>query len=212
MGRVRALWVLHHAFGRDPAGHRLHMIIRFLTCPFTRFIDDVPPGARVLEIGSGHGLFARLLVEDRAAEVIAVEPDLRKSLLPSPSSRVRKIAGYDECVRGAFDAVVLVDVAYRLPVAEHRALFERVFDRLRPGGVFVLKELDPARRRKLAFTRFQESLNDRFLGVTAGEGFHYQTREEIETLLTSIGFTSFRARRIDRGYPYPHIVYTAARP
>lgn len=212
MGRVRALWVLHHAFGRYPAGHRLHMIIRFLTCPFTRFLDDIPQGARVLEIGSGHGLFARLLVERTASEVIAVEPDLRKSLLPSPSPKIRKIAGYDDCVRGTFDAVVMVDVAYRLPVAEHRALFRRVFERLRSGGVFVLKELDPARRGKLAFTRLQESVNDRFLGVTAGEGFHYQTRDEIEALLTSVGFTRFRARRLDRGYPYPHIVYTAARP
>lgn len=212
IGYVESLRILHRAFRNYPASHRIHMLIRFLSCPFARFIDDVPAGARVLDVGAGHALFSYLLAEARAREVVAVEPDLRKSLLPSPSKNVRKVAGYDDCIRGTFDATVIVDVTYRMPVDIRRTLFTHVFERLAPGGVFVWKDMDTSRRWKMRWARFQEWLNDKFLGVTLGEGFVHQSRADVEAMLREIGFTGFNARAIDRGYPHPHIVYTALKP
>lgn len=211
-GSLKSLQIINKSFRRYPAKHRLHLLIRFLTCPFPRTLDDVPEGARVLEIGAGHGLYARLLVEHRAREVVAVDPDLRKSLLPSPSPKIRKVAGYDDCVRGSFDAAVLYDVAYLMPLDVRRGVFERLFARLKPGGVLVFKDLDKSHRWKMKWAQWQEWLNHRFLHVTLGEGFVYQTREEVEAMLRAIGFVDFRARPVDRGYPHPHIVYTAVKP
>jgi SAM-dependent methyltransferase len=210
VGYFRALRILHRSYAKYPAAQRLHILIRFLTAPFLRTLDDIPLGARVLEIGSGRGVFARLAAEERASVVIAVDPDLSKSLLPSPSPKVRKVAGYDDCIRGSFDAVVMYDVAYRLPPAARRVLFGRIFERLRPGGVFLMKEMDSGRRWKMKWARFQERLSDRFFGITLG--FVDQPREEVESMLLAIGFTSFRARPVDRGYPHPHILYTAVKP
>jgi SAM-dependent methyltransferase len=212
IGYFRALRILHRSFAGYPGGQRLHILIRFLTAPFTRTLEDIPPGSRVLEIGSGHGVFARLVAEERASVVIAVDPDLRKSFLPSPSPKVRKVAGYDDCIRGEFDAVVLYDVAYRLPPDVRRALFERIFARLRPGGLFFMKEMDSGRRWKMKWTRFQERLSDGLLGITLGEGFYETPREEVEAMLREIGFAAFHARAVHRGYPHPHILYTAAKP
>lgn len=212
IGYVRALRILHRAFGDYPPAHRLHILIRFMTCPFPRTVDDVPPGARVLEIGSGHAAYARLIVEERAREVVAVDPDVRKSVLPSPSPKIRKIAGYDDCVRGTFDAVVIYDATYRMPVAVRRAIFARVFERLRPGGTFIWKDMDPSHPFKMRWARLQEWLSDRFLRISIGSGFIYQTREEVEAMLRELGFTDFRARPIDRGYLHPHMIYTATKP
>jgi cyclopropane fatty-acyl-phospholipid synthase-like methyltransferase len=212
MGTVRALRILHRAFGRYPAAHRLHILIRFATCPFLRTLDDVPRDARLLEIGSGHGLFACLAIEDRGCEVVGVDPDLRKSLLPSPSPNFHKVAGYDDCIQGEFDAVAIYDVAYRLSVDAQRALFSRAFSLLRPGGVLLCKEMDPAHPMKMKWTHFQEWLSDTFLGITVGSGIVYQTREAMEVMLRDLGFTDFRARPVDRGYLHPHLLYTARRP
>lgn len=212
MGYVRALRVLHRGFSRYPVRHRVHILIRFLTCPFLRILDDVPLGARLLEIGAGHSLFGRLVVEDRAREVVAVEPDLRKGLLPSPSPQVRKVAGYDACVRGTFDAVVMIDVAYRMPPQVRHAIFSHVFALLPPGGLFLLKEMDVGHPWKMRWARVQEVLSDTFLKQTLGEGFFAQSTAMLESMLTGIGFTGFTARPIDRGYPHPHIVYTAVKP
>jgi SAM-dependent methyltransferase len=211
IGYVRALRILHRAFGHYPIGHRIHMLIRFATCPFPRTIEEVPAGARVLEIGAGHGLYAALITEERAREVVAVDPDERKSLLPSPSKKIRKIAGFDDCVRGTFDAVVIYDATYRMPLDVRRAVFERSFARLKPGGTFVLKDMD-ATSFKMKWARFQEWLSDTFLSVSIGSGFFYQTPDELRAMLSHIGFVDFNARAIDRGYPHPHMIFTARRP
>ena len=211
IGHLRALRLLHRAFGGYPAGHRVHILIRYFTCPFLRTVEDIPMNARVLEVGAGHGLYARLIVEERAREVIAVDPDLRKSFLPSPSPKIRKIAGYDDCIRGAFDVVVVYDVAYRMPPDVQRAFFTRAFERLVPGGTLVFKDLEGG-RWKTKWATFQEWLSDNFLHITAGQGLTYPTREEVGAMLRAIGFVDFRARDIDRGYPHPHIIYTARKP
>jgi SAM-dependent methyltransferase len=212
MGHFRALRILHRAFSRYPVRHRLHMLVRYATCPFLRTLDDIPAGARVLEIGAGHALYARLITEERATSVVAVEPDLRKSLLPTPSARVTKVAGYDDCIRGTFDAAVIYDVTYRMPMDVRKAIFERVFARLEPGGVFVFKDMDNGHPWKMKWARLQEWLSDTFLHISMGEGFIYQTRDEVEAMLRATGFTNFTARAIDRGYPHPHIIYRATKP
>ncbi len=212
MATVRAMRVLHRAFRRYAPSHRLHILIRFLTCPFLRTIDDVPLGARVLDIGSGHALYGVLLLDGRVSEVVAVDPDVRKSLLPSPSPKIRKIAGYDDAVRGTFDAVVIFDVAYRMPADVRRELFTRVLERLEPGGTFLFKDMDPRHRLKMKWARFQEWISDRLLRITLGSGFLHQSREDVMTMLEEIGFRDVRARAIDRGYVHPHLLYTARRP
>ena len=211
-GHVRALRLLHHTFRNHPPGQRVHILGRFLTAPFLRTLDVIPTGARVLDIGSGHGTYPRLIAEERAREVIAVEPDLRKTLLAFRHPRIRFVCGFDECIRGMFDAVVIYDVIYRLPPAERDALFRRVYARLRPGGVFVLKDLDPSSRWKWQWNRLQESVMDRFFGLTIGEGFYIDSREQIGERMTAAGFADFEWKRVDRGYPHAHIVYTARRP
>ena len=209
---VRALRLLHHTFHQHPPGQRVHILGRFLTAPFLRTIDVIPQGARVLDIGSGHGTYPRLIAEERASEVIAVEPDLRKTLTAFRHPRVRFVCGFDDCVRGQFDAIVIYDVIYRLPPEERDRLFARVFERVRPGGLFVLKDLDPSSRLKWQWNRMQESIMDRFFGLTIGEGFYIDSREGIAGRMERAGFVDFEWKRVDAFYPHAHIIYTARRP
>ncbi|HEX9162980.1 MAG TPA: hypothetical protein VF980_14840, partial [Thermoanaerobaculia bacterium] len=102
LGYLRALRLLHQTFRQHPAGQRLHILGRFLTAPFMRTLDVIPPGSRVLDLGAGHGTYPRLVVEERAREVIAVEPDLRKTLIAFKHPKVKFVAGYDDCIRGTF--------------------------------------------------------------------------------------------------------------
>ena len=212
LGYLRALRLLHQTFRHHPPGQRVHILGRFLTAPFLRTIDVIPQGARVLDIGSGHGTYPRLIVEDRASEVIAVEPDLRKTLIGFKHPRVKHVCGFDDCIRGEFDVIVIYDVIYRLPPEERDKLFARVFERVKPGGLFILKDLDPSNRLKWNWNRFQETMMDRFFGLTIGEGFYIDTREQIGERMARAGFTDFQWKRVDFGYPHAHIIYTARKP
>jgi SAM-dependent methyltransferase len=206
-----AIRLLRRVYRDSPRAARTHVAIRFLTCPFPRILDALPDAGRVLEIGAGHGIYSYLAAANPRLRVFAVEPDLRKSVGPHAPG-VRWIAAFADALRGAFDAILVADVVYLLTLDERVALYRRIFDRLAPGGTFVLKELDPARGVKIRWARLQESLNNALLHVTLGHGFVYQTRDEVETTLRAIGFVQFEARRIDRGYPHPHILYTARKP
>jgi SAM-dependent methyltransferase len=209
VGLIRALRLLHHTFRNHPLGQRVHILGRFLTAPFLRTLDVIPVGSRVLDIGSGHGTYPRLIVEERAREVIAVEPDIRKNLTAFKHPKVRFVCGFDDCIRGVFDVIVIYDVIYRLPPEERDKLFKRVYDRVKPGGLFVLKDLDPSNRLKWQWNRFQETMMDKFFGLTIGEGFYIDSREGIGERMARAGFTNFQWERVDFGYPHAHIIYTA---
>jgi 2-polyprenyl-3-methyl-5-hydroxy-6-metoxy-1,4-benzoquinol methylase len=212
IGYLRAFRLLRQTFRRHSAPQQLHVFGRFLSAPFLRTLDVIPPGSRVLDVGAGHGIYARLLVEERAREVVAVEPDLRKTLIAWRHPAVRFVAGFDDCVRDTFDVVTIYDVLYRLDAAARDALLPRLFARLRPGGLLVLKEIDPTSRIKEPWNRAQEFLSDTLFGLSLGNVFYNETPDVIAERLTRAGFVDFTAKRIDFGYPHAHILYTARRP
>ena len=211
-GYFGALRLLHRTFRRYPAGVRLHILIRFFTCPFLRTLDLVPKGARIMDIGAGHSTFGRLAMEVGAEEVVSVEPDLRKSLLPLRYPGIRVVAAFDSAMRGSFDAVTIYDATYRMPLAERETLYHRIYERLKPGGLFILKDMDSEHRWKMSWARFQEFVSDHILKISLGSGFIYESESQIRDRMRRVGFVDFHARRIDRGYPHPHIVYWARKP
>lgn len=208
MSYFQALSLVRRTWRAAPAATRFHVLGRFLTCPFLRVLNHLPTGARVLDIGAGHGIFAHLALESGARSVVAVEPDRRKIFLTHPRSGLSVVGGYDDAVAGAFDAITLFDVLYRFPVGEWDGLFRSVRARLAPGGVFLIKELDPENRVKQLWNRTQERISDR-IGLTLGEAFSYETRDQIRGRLLRAGFEGFEAVEIGAGYPHAHILYKA---
>lgn len=205
MGFIRALIVLHRTFGSRGLRERLHTFVRFVTCPFLRVVRHVPAGASLLEIGAGHGVFSALARANGARRVVAVEPDLRKL---QAIEGVDVVGGYDACIRGAFDVVAVVDVLYKIPLAEWDALLGRIAARLKPGGLLIVKEHDPTARIKHAWNRAQEWLASK-LHLTLGESFSYEAPADFVERLRRHGLDPRPPQRIDFGYPHPHVVYLA---
>jgi 2-polyprenyl-3-methyl-5-hydroxy-6-metoxy-1,4-benzoquinol methylase len=203
---IRALIVLHRAFRSRDIRTRLHALVRFLTCPFLRVLRYVPAGARVLDVGAGHGVFS-VLAADRGARVVAVEPDVRK-VLPVPG--VQFVIGFDDVIRGTFDVIAINDVLYKVPFSEWDAFLARARERLRDGGTLLVKEHDPTARLKNGWNRAQESLATK-LRLTMGESFSYEMPSAFIARLQKAGFEEVEAKRIDFGYPHAHLLYVARR-
>ncbi|MEO8219109.1 MAG: methyltransferase domain-containing protein [Acidobacteriota bacterium] len=202
---LRALIVLHRTFASRPLRSRFHILVRFLTSPMLRVAAHVQPGVTLLDIGAGHGLFAKLALERGARRVITVEPDVRKT---RPVAGVLVVAGYDPCITGMHDTITVIDVLYKIPIQEWDGLLERIVDRMKPGGLLLIKEQDPTDRWKNAWNRIQERMASK-AGLTLGESFSYEAPDVFVSRLERAGFGDVRIERIGSGYPHPHVLYVA---
>ena len=198
--------LLHREYRTFPLRSRAHILIRFLTCPFLRVVKHVPRGARLLDIGAGHGVFSVLAREARANPT-AIDPDARKV---RRLAGIESVIGFDDCIRGTFEAVAIIDVLYKIPIAQWDPLLDRVRQRLAAGGTLIIKEHDPTSRVKQGFNRMQERLATAG-GLTLGQSFSYEAPDDFMRRLQSHGFAVALAKRIDAGYPHPHMLYVGRR-
>jgi SAM-dependent methyltransferase len=183
---------------------RIHILLRFLSCPFLRVLSFVPLNASLLDVGAGHGVFA-VLAEGR--RVVAVEPDARKV---RPIAGIGFVIGFDDVIAGTFDAISIIDVLYKVPIDRWDALLLRCRSRLRGGGILIIKEQDPTARVKNAWNAVQERAASA-MGLTLGESFSYEAPAVFSARLERLGFADVRSKRIDFGYPHPHVLYIATR-
>lgn len=133
-----------YADATGPAGDTFYRRLR-------PFLDEELPdlsGARVLDLGCGHGWLARELAA-RGAEVVGVDGSaalLERARADHPGLRFVEadlVQGLPpELVAEGFDAVVAHMVVMDVP--ELSALFADVARALAPGGVFVASLLRPA--------------------------------------------------------------------
>jgi SAM-dependent methyltransferase len=202
VGFIRALIVLHRVFGKRAPRDRIHILLRFLTSPMLRVLKALPPNGSLLDIGAGHGLFAALA---QGRRVVAVEPDARKV---RPIDGLDFVIGLDDVINGTFDAITIIDVLYKIRLDEWDALLLRCRSRLRAGGILIIKEQDPTARFKNGWNAIQERAATA-VGLTLGESFTYEAPPDFIARLTRLGFAAAHAKRIDFGYPHPHVLFTA---
>lgn len=197
-----------------PLGTRLHVAGRFLSCPFGRVLEALPGAVPVLDVGAGHGIFAHLAAASGAASVLAVEPDVRKLLGGGRSpDGVRWVCGFLDSLdplSGRFGAVAMLDVLYRVPMPAWDPLLRQMLERLTPGGVLLLKEIDPSHRVRGWLNRLQERLADA-VGLTLGDAFSYEPPEVMRARLERLGYVDIEVLDLARGYPHAHVLYKARR-
>jgi len=168
-----------------------------------RVLKALPANGSLLDIGAGHGLFAVLASVTR--RVVAVEPDARKV---RPIAGIEFVIGFDDVITGTFDAISIIDVLYKIPLDQWDALLSRCRARLRSGGILIIKEQDPTARIKNAWNAIQERFASA-IGLTLGEAFTYEAPALFRERLRRLGFEEVISKRIDFGYPHPHMMYTA---
>ena len=193
-------------------GDRLHVLIRWLTCPFPPVVDVLPRSGRVLEVGCGHGLFSTYLSR-RSPGVqvhgVDIDPDkvavAQRSAPGTDGQLTFAVAESGVLPAGPWDAVVLVDVLYLLDEAGQRALLTSCAAVLAPGGVLVVKDMATRPRWKARLNALQETVSVRVLRITAGSTeFAFVEPDERARWLRAAGLVDVRARRLDRGRAHPH--------
>ena len=192
-----------------------HTRVRALTCPMAAVVARLPGEGRLLEVGCGHGLFsneAALVHPD--LHVLGVDPSAAKIHWAEQTSVGRANVAFrrqrvEEVPESAFDAVAVLDVLYLVPRAEWPAFLRACRERLRPGGRFLLKEVDVRPRWKFYRCLLQEAVSVRLLGITLGQEFAFEPPASMSALLEEAGFRGVTVTPLGRGYVTPHVLYEA---
>jgi len=168
-----------------------------------------------VDLGAGLGLLELLLAErSPAVSLRAVEWDERKvhaarratSGLPG----VRVDLGDLRTVElGTPDAVVLLDALHYMPPEEQRAVLGRCASALGPGGLLLVRELDPRQGRGSLSVQLERLAV--VVGLNRGAGVRPWPVQEMAAFLEEQGF-SVQVRQAGRGLFSDNALLVARRP
>jgi 2-polyprenyl-6-hydroxyphenyl methylase/3-demethylubiquinone-9 3-methyltransferase len=174
----------------------------------------VPPEGRILDLGCGHGLFSNLLaLRSPRRRVLGLDPAPNKIEAARQAAEglpnVEYQVGYlQDLPAEGFDVITVVDVLYLLPPQEKKAVLQGSFQRLRPGGLLLLKTNDTTPWWKFRVTQAQETLMTS-LGLTKSQGqLYFFSSAQHTRLLQTVGFSVSRIDLTSR-LPYPHVAFLA---
>lgn len=216
MNRTAASTLARYA--EEPLGTRLHTRVRWRSCPFEEVAAAVPRGARVLEIGCGHGLFSTYLaLDDPSRTVVGTDVDGDKIRAAQRAAEGMANlhfapAAPGELPDGPWDAVCIVDVLYLIDREGERTLLRDAAERLAPGGVLVVKEMGTAPRWKFRWMALQEKLSVQVLHITEGHELTFVAPDELASWMAEAGLTAIEHRRLDAGHLHPHHLVAARKP
>jgi 2-polyprenyl-6-hydroxyphenyl methylase/3-demethylubiquinone-9 3-methyltransferase len=130
-----------YVYGTGYTSEKADTTYSYLWPPVDSYLSTLPAGARVLDAGCGNGHFAKHLF-DRQYNVCGVDLDesgIQHARKLCPGACFETASLYDdvnELFGSPFDAVVSLEVIEHL--YDPRRFVKRVFEALRPGGLFVL--------------------------------------------------------------------------
>jgi SAM-dependent methyltransferase len=198
-------------FAALPARERVHVWVRWRSCPMPEVANAVPADGHILEVGCGHGLFSQFLVASapgRRVTGIDIDPHKIAQARAAAHGHDRlefAVVAPGELPAGPFDAIAIVDVLYLLTPAERDALLADAAARLAPGGVLVVKEAGTTPRWKSRLAAAQERLSTGVLRITAGSHHGFESGEALAARLEACGLatevTPLDARRL-----HPHVL------
>lgn len=199
-------------------GVRLHTRLRAWSAPLDAVVAALPRDGSLLDVGCGHGLVANeVALRSSRARVLGV--DLSETKIASAQASVGartnvefRVAPLEDVPESGFDAVSLVDVLYLVPEGSWTSFLKNCREKLRPGGIFVLKEIGTGPRWKFERLKLQEFMSTRILRITKGDTMHFESGDELRQRLLSIGFEDVTLSPLDAGYASPHLLLTARRP
>ena len=203
-----------------PLKERLFVRGRLATAPLGALAARAE-GARLLDVGCGHGVLVALLAADSPARhVVGIDPDERKiewarasvGRLPNVELRACTIEVLAAERPAEFDTVLVADVLYLLSAAAWRPFLAAARVLLRPGGRLVLKEAEDDGSWRVKKALFQEQLMVRMLRRTHSSGaVGFAPRATLESAVRTAGFAIEETVPLARGYSTPHLLIVARR-
>jgi uncharacterized protein (DUF2062 family)/SAM-dependent methyltransferase len=183
----------------------------------------------IVDVGCGQGLMLATLIEARTQAHLPDWPDGA----PAPAfarlvgietrERVARLArralgGHAEISHAAapaalpasFDAALLFDVLHLMSAEAQQALVAALFDRLTPGGLLLVRDVDAAAGRGFRAVR----IGNRLKAIAVGrwrQTFHFRSAAGWRQLFGDAGFR-VEMRPMGEGTPFANVLFRLVKP
>jgi 2-polyprenyl-3-methyl-5-hydroxy-6-metoxy-1,4-benzoquinol methylase len=180
-------------------------------------LRGLPEAGRVLHVGSDLGLLANeaaLRAPEREVVSVQLHEEAARWAAETVGERrqVRFFPGpVAELEERDFDAVAVVDALRFVPVDDWTSFTEACFERVRPGGRFLLEEPGVAPAWKRHAFRLRERLA-RATGTGCPAEPLFADVETMRGLLHNAGVWDLCVTILGQGLTRPHVLYEGIRP
>lgn len=162
--------------------------LRSLIFPFDLIVDEIPDKGKVLDIGCGHGTLPIYIArKKRNVHVLGVELNRNRVLIAREKVRFLNNVEFTDSditkfkAEGGYDVITCLDVLHHIPRDLQEGVVKKVSGMLKPGGVFILVEIDRNPLPKYIWNYMHDMI------FTRSRELNYIKKEDALSMLKSSG-------------------------
>jgi len=197
---------LFRFYSRQGLKAALYARLRWRLCPFEEIERQVPKEGAIIDIGCGYGLLANFLaLRSSKRDVTGIDLSAGRIRAAQKTTDNRrkiqfKLMDALDLQLGKYSAVIMSDFLHHLDCEAQEELLARCYQKLPPGGVLIIEEVDNRPLWKYWFA----IMSDKILNVSQEQFF--RDHREFQELLQRIGFL-VRTKKVDKGIPLSDILF-----
>lgn len=189
---------------------KIYTFLKMRILPFGDFAEDLPESGLFVDVGTGFGHVANFIsIESEKRRVIGIDIDNKRISLAkrtiSGRNNIDFICGDIKQLRDInnIDVAMMVDVLHHIPFKNHRDLLKCIYDRLKSGGVFIIRETNKKHSIKYYIMNYLWDM----VVYPFSEKNNYYSARQLKILLERIGFKITRVKRSNAWFIFEYIYY-----
>lgn len=190
---------------------RLFLNARWRWTPYERIVAALPASGTILDLGSGHGLLSLALAMSGPRRTVrGVDHDPTRTALACRAAESVPNVAFEtgSLLDGvtAADGIVVLDALHYLSFDEQELFLARCRAALRPGGVFLVRDVDAGAGSRSVVNRAYERVMTG-LRITRAEKLHFRSAGEWVAALGRAGFAA--AVEPCGRFPFADLLFTS---
>ncbi len=189
-------------FGKNPIDLKTRVFLkaRSLQTPYLEMAQMLPRQGPILDMACGHGLLSfSLALDSKSRKITGVDIDSRRIETAKNLSEKMRNDGYSlQFFQGSqldflknsqesWSGIALIDSLHYLKTALQDEILRLAYEKLAPGGVFILREVNSSDKAKSKLNKIHEFLATQS-GFTKAERLEFQTPQVLLEKLNALGF------------------------